>query len=209
MFDSTDDNDPAVEARAKPDDVTSGSPGWERILAWLRAQERWVLLATVAFQVVVLCSMIASKAAILWSGDVVLLRVVPVDPRDMFRGDYVTLGYEIGRVPPQGVEGLSVPLTRATAPQWQGRQVYVTLAPESDGLHYQAGPVSTSSPPRGTRFIAGKLGDGGRITFGIESYFVQEGKGKAYEAAIREHRLSAEVSLSASGQATLRGLRIE
>jgi len=194
---------------AKRLDARSWIAGWERVLAWLKARERWVLLATVAFQVVVLTGMIAGKLVPLRTGDVVLLRVEPVDPRDLFRGDYVILGYEISRVPPQGIAGLSAPRTMSNAQQWQGRAVYVALEPESDGLHYRGGPVSTVPPPPGTRFIEGALADSRRITFGIESYFVQEGKGKAYEAAIRNHRLWAEVAVTPTGRAALRGLRIE
>ena len=87
--------------------------------------------------------------------------------------------------------------------------MYVELEPEADDLHYRGGIVSTSLPMPGTRFIQGTLADPSRIEFGIESYFVQEGKGKEYEKAIRDHRLSAEVALTSSGQAALRGLRIE
>ncbi|MFO0888573.1 MAG: GDYXXLXY domain-containing protein [Isosphaeraceae bacterium] len=204
MFDPEIDDGPVGPAKAEWKTDTAG-----RVLGWLRAQERWVLLATVGFQLLVLGGMIAGKAAILRSGDVVLLRVVPVDPRDLFRGDYVILGYEVGQLPPGGIEGLPGPLERSNAESWQGREVFVSLVPEEDGLHYGQGRVSVSRPPPGTPYITGRLAAGGRIGFGIESYFVQEGRGKAYEAAIREHRLSAEVALTSDGRATLRGLRIE
>jgi uncharacterized membrane-anchored protein len=140
---------------------------------------------------------------------VVLLRVVPVDPRDLFRGDYVILGYDITRVPPDGVAGLPHPMVQSNALEWKGRTVYVTLEPEGDGQHYRGGPVGATPPSPGTKFIQGTLVDTWRISFGIESFFVQEGKGKQYEDAIREHRLWAEVALSPSGKAALRGLRIE
>ncbi len=42
---------------------------------------------------------IAGRAAILRNGAEVLLKVEPVDPRDLLRGDYVSLGYEISRIP--------------------------------------------------------------------------------------------------------------
>ena len=43
--------------------------------------------------------MIAGRAAILRNGQEVLLKVEPIDPRDLLRGDYVRLGYEIRNVP--------------------------------------------------------------------------------------------------------------
>jgi uncharacterized membrane-anchored protein len=161
------------------------------------------------FQILVLTGMIAGKAITQRSGESILLRVVPVDPRDLFRGDYVILGYEISRIPPGGINGIAVSRTPGNASDWQGRMVYVSLVLESDGLHYGGGTVSTVPPPPGVRFIEGTVADPRRITFGIESYFVQEGKGKKYEDAIRNHRLSAEVALTSSGHAALRGLRIE
>ena len=50
-------------------------------------------LAQIAF----LSWMIAGRAAILRDGREVLLKVEPVDPRDLLRGDYVVLTYEITR----------------------------------------------------------------------------------------------------------------
>ena len=181
----------------------------DHALAWFRARERWVFLAAVVFQILVLTGMIAGKAISQRSGDLILLRVVPVDPRDLFRGDYVILGYEISRIPPRGIDGLPAARRWDNAPDWQGRTVYVSLVPESDGQHYGGGAVSTVPPAPGVRFIAGTVVDPFRITFGIESYFVQEGNGKKYEDAIRNHRLSAEVALTSRGHALLRGLRID
>ena len=181
----------------------------EHALVWFRARERWVFLAAVVLQILVLMGMIAGKAISHRTGDLILLRVVPVDPRDLFRGDYIILGYEISRIPPRGIDGLPVPRRWDNARDWQGRTVYVRLVPESDGQHYGGGPVSTVPPPPGVRFIEGTVADPFRITFGIESYFVQEGKGKRYEDAIRNRQLSAEVAVTSSGHALLRGLRIE
>src|SRR3954468_14416646 len=94
--------------------------------AWLHAHERWVFLATAAFQLLVLCGMIAIKAIPYQTGDTVLLRVVPVDPRDLLRGDYVILGYEISRVPVMGIAGLPRHrMTPANVSEWRGRTVYV------------------------------------------------------------------------------------
>jgi uncharacterized membrane-anchored protein len=116
------------------------------------------------------------------------------------RGDYVTLGYDISRVPVGGVRGLAGPSRDA-----EGQTVYVTLVPEADGRHYRGGEVSTT-PPASGRFIRGTLTRWGGIVFGIESYYVQEGKGHDYENAVRQHRLSAEVALSSGGRPSLRGL---
>ena len=62
---------------------------------------RIFLFAGVGLQLVVLIGMIVFKAMPLWTGEPILLRVVPVDPRDMFRGDYVAISYDFSRIPPR------------------------------------------------------------------------------------------------------------
>ena len=64
-------------------------------------------------------------------------------------------------------------------------------------------------PPTSGRFIRGTVTPSGTAQYGIESYFVEEGKGHDYEQAVRDHKLSAEVLIDASGNAQLRRLVIE
>lgn len=186
--------------------VGTALPGrrWDHWFSWLKHRERGLLLAAAGLQVLVLLAMIAMRLAILARGDTVLLRVTPVDPRDLFRGDYVILSYEFSRVPPGGIQGLSP----NWSDEWRDRPVYVTLVPEDDGKHWRMGSVSVNRPASG-KYIQGKVKNWGQLEFGIESYFVQEGQGLEYERAVRERRLSAEVALTPDGQAMLRGLKME
>ena len=177
-------------------------------LGWLRKRERAVLIAAIGLQVVVLLAMIALRALPLLFGDTVLIRVVPVDPRDLFRGDYVVLGYEFSRVPAAGIDGLPPEIAGVRSRDWEGRTVYVSLAPEPDGAHWRAGMVGIHRPAGG-RYLRGRIAGYNRLEFGIEAYYVQEGKGREYEKAVQERRLSAEIAVTSSGQAALRGLRIE
>lgn len=50
-------------------------------------------------QIIFLGWMIVDRAAVLRHGREVLLKVEPVDPRDLLRGDYVILSYGISRIP--------------------------------------------------------------------------------------------------------------
>jgi uncharacterized membrane-anchored protein len=124
----------------------------------------------------------------------VLLQVEPVDPRDLLRGDYVTLGYAFNRLPMGTFQA--------------GQAVYVTLIPERDGRHYRMGQCLTEPPTSGV-FIRGKAQGNQWATYGIESYYVQEGTGHDYERAVRSRRLWAEVALDRGGNPTLRRLVIE
>ena len=49
----------------------------------------------VALQLVFILGLVAYKEVTLRFGTEVMLQTVPVDPRDLFRGDYVTLRYGI------------------------------------------------------------------------------------------------------------------
>jgi uncharacterized membrane-anchored protein len=183
------------------------TPTWpDRIFAAFRKRERQVLLLAVLLQVVVLGGMIVHRATPLVTGDTLLLRVIPVDPRDLFRGDYVILSYDFSRVTTGRIEGLQQ--SRRNSNHWKGRTVYVSLVPESDGRHWRADKFSTSRPTSG-KYLCGKLVGWNRIEYGIESYYVQEGTGLDYERAVRSRKLSAEVAVTSTGQATLRGLKIE
>jgi uncharacterized membrane-anchored protein len=177
------------------------------ILGWLKARERKVLLVTVIAQLVILMGMIVMRAVPLVTGQTVLVRVQPVDPRDLFRGDYVILSYDFSRISRDGIEGLPE-YERGKSWKLEGRPVYVPLVPDSVPGHYRAAKV-TVVKPEGGLFIKGQLERYGSVTYGIESYFVQEGTGRVYEQAIRERKLSAELAVSPSGQAALKGLRIE
>lgn len=55
-------------------------------------------IAAVVTQVLALGYIAGEREWILHTGRTIWLRTAPVDPRDVMRGDYVRLDYEIGRV---------------------------------------------------------------------------------------------------------------
>jgi uncharacterized membrane-anchored protein len=147
-----------------------------------------ILVAGVGLQIAILAVMIATPLRTILSGQSVLLRVVPVDPRDLFRGDYVILSYEFSRVPNEiAVEMASGKLAADT--------IFVTLEPEQDGRHYRATHFGLSRPAEGI-YLRGRIKNRFSIEYGIESFFVQEG-------------LSAEVVVDSKGNAMLKGLVVD
>ncbi len=192
-----------LEVAVDSPESSSVGPNWlNRGLDWLKDHHRAVLLLGGALQVIVLVSMIVICVMPSVTGETVLLRVVPVDPRDLFRGDYVILNYEISRIPSEGISGQ---LGQVGVFE-QGRTVYVSLVPEDDGRHWRADRFSFEQPSGLS--IRGTITRGRRIEFGIESYFVQEGEGLKYERAVRQG-LSARVAVAPDGKAALTGLVIE
>jgi uncharacterized membrane-anchored protein len=177
------------------------------VFAWLKSRERQILLVTAAAQLLILLGMIALRALPLITGRTVLVRVVPVDPRDLFRGDYVILSYDFSRTPREGIEGLSAQ-EREDWRKLEGRSVYAPLVRDSVPGHWRAEKVTVVKPDTGP-FLKGQMGRYGSLEFGIEAYYVQEGTGRRFEQAIRDRRLSAELAVTSSGQAALKSLRIE
>ncbi|HEY4233875.1 MAG TPA: GDYXXLXY domain-containing protein [Lacipirellulaceae bacterium] len=175
-------------------------------LDWLSMHALTVLAVGAILQLMVLLTMIVSPLATLMTGEPVLLRVVPVDPRDLFRGDYVILGYEFSRPSADGSAPTAVTWNRLA--ELRGKTLYVRLETEEDGKHWRSVGYELE-PPSSGKFIRGVVTPGGTVQYGIESYFVEEGKGHDYEQAVRDHKLSAEVLIDSSGAAQLRRLIIE
>ncbi|HTU91425.1 MAG TPA: GDYXXLXY domain-containing protein [Gemmataceae bacterium] len=173
-------------------------PFADRLVAVVKGWEKRVLLASIGFQLVVLLVMTALRAYALEQGNVYYVHVQPVDPRDLFRGDFVILSYAFSRLPS---ELWGDPQAK------DGRTIYVELVPEGDGKHWRAGRYSFSPPVHGP-YLRGKIVDRGRIEYGIESFFVQEGQGRRYEQAVRSGRLTAEIAVAPDGQAVLRNLHV-
>ena len=177
-------SDADVGAAKGPTGLLAFSPRFDRI----------AVVVAVVFQLVILVTIIISRTVPYVGAPTVLVQVEPVDPRDLFRGDYVTLGYAFSRTP---------------AGKYQpGHPVYVTLVAEKDGRHYRVGEFLYGPPTSGV-FIRGTAQGYGRATYGIESYYVQEKKGHDYEKAVGERRLWAEVAIEEEGSPAIRGLVIE
>ena len=111
-------------------------------------------LLVALLQVGFLAALIEGRASILRDGREVLLKVEPVDPRDLLRGDYVRLGYEITTLERSLFEAGTETLAGGTA-------IMVRLEPAEDGLWKAAGariadrPVAV--PDAGAVEIAGRV----------------------------------------------------
>lgn len=187
-------------------------PGWlERLIAWCSGHERLLLAAIAGAQLAVLGGMIVVDALPLVVGETVVLPVQPVDPRDLFRGDYVILQYDFSRpgMPARtGVPSAAVASPAAPVDGWKEDQpVYVTLARSADSGHWQATSIRATPPPAGATYLRGRY-TGGQFLFGIEAFYVQEGTGRVLEQARNRGELMAEVAVAPWGQAALRELHV-
>jgi uncharacterized membrane-anchored protein len=181
------------------------------------------LLARYILAALLLCglilAMVYQRAEILRNGQEVRLEVVPVDPRDLFRGDYVVLDYRISSVDlPKG----------ATSDFRRGQKVFVTLRPNETGK-VRAVAISADRPAvsgadiviLGTVTAASACSSnesgirdcksGNRavlVKYGLESYFVPQGEGKKIETT-EKARLEVVAAVTPSGQSAIKRLLID
>ena len=166
-----------------------------------------IALAGVALaQTGVLAAMVFDRTLLLKNGREIVLPIIPVDPRDLFRGEYVRLGYEIGTVPLQLLVGPS--------PQ-RNAAFYVTLQKNPQGGWTPVKVTSTlpneTDPDRIVLKARTRVpfAFGPRVNYGIESYFVPEGQGRRLEDLARDKRMAARVAVDARGNAAIKGLIID
>jgi uncharacterized membrane-anchored protein len=184
-----------------------GSPSWlDRVAGWASRRERTLLVAIVLGQLLVLVAIATLHAAPLVFGQTVVLDTLPVDPRDIFRGDYVILRYAFSiSAAVNSAVGSPSPGNAPPTFAWQEDQpAYVPLTQLADG-QWQASPAQPT-PPATKPYLTGRY-TAGQFRFGIEAYYVQEGEGKSLEDANRAGKLQAEIAVAPWGQATLRALR--
>lgn len=144
---------------------------------------RWVWVV-VALQAVVLLAWATYHENIRRSAPTVRLKTLPVDPRDIIRGDYMILNYEISRA---GAAGRGA---------GAGGDVFVVLKPV--GAHHVISEILTDEPmeddPRlWVRANAFGSPEDLRLDYGIERFFVPEGRGTP-----RFNTLEVEASVSAT-----------
>jgi uncharacterized membrane-anchored protein len=168
----------------------------------------------------ILSGMIVGHAWPLWTGRVVTMKVVPVDPRDLFRGEYVHLDtaanqlYRAGStVAPSATWSVVRPVDRVFEDARRGSIVYVQLAASPSGDYV---PVSVSADP-----VAGAFNLRGRVKYasgpqvlyvdyGLDAFYMQEGSARRVEQAIRQQRnVQMQVAIGSSGRARIKTLLID
>jgi uncharacterized membrane-anchored protein len=130
----------------------------------------------------------------------VRLAVAPRDPRDLLRGVYVDLRFEINEIPASMIAGDR---------PGSGDAVWVTLAARDGGYAAVAASGTRPTPAPDQRVIAGHVQSypGARslfVQYGIERFYVPERAG-----AVPRGKLEAEVALSPSGRPFLTRLFVD
>ncbi len=184
-----------------------------------RIPRLWLFAIAGLIQVVLIALMVGDRVRILRTGTEVMLHTQPVDPRDLLRGDYVILSYDITRLPSGALKDTPV--------LGESPFVFVKLAPKADGF-YQAlsvhrEPVAVAS---GEVLIRGRVSRGSQCTadrephvqvfcdtlmldYGIESFFVPQGEGRELENARNERKLAVIAAVAPGGRAAIKRLLLD
>lgn len=170
-------------------------------------------LAAFLIQAGLLGWLIVDRALLLKNGKEIRLAVVPVDPRDMLRGDYVVLAYPISQLSAGDLNGEDE--------FHEGDTIYVSLADvEGD---WKAISMGHAKPAHGL-FLRGTVSDRFaqtgctdpaseclqyRVAYNLERFFVPEGTGRELESLRNNQRMSVDVAVSADGRAALKRLLVD
>ncbi|MGA0134248.1 MAG: GDYXXLXY domain-containing protein [Opitutales bacterium] len=200
--------------------TTDWSPTWlERPFAFLSAKARPIALVCALLQAGGLLWMAWHHGRPAETGERFLLRCRALDPRDLMKGDYVILGYEFSNPTQDDISRLNNEWsalnggesgTSNQVPYWNlpdDTEVFLPLKVDAKGVAGAGAP--TLNRPASGPYLRGHAGSRrfGLVRFGIEAFYVEEGKGKEWEKLRNEGRLVAEIGVLPDGRAGLVGLR--
>ena len=164
--------------------------------------------AVAVLQVGFLSWMIAGRAAVLRDGREVLLKVQPIDPRDLLRGDYVRLGYDISVL----TGTIFVPPVKQS--EHGDHQVWVLLKPgEGSVFEAKAAALDRDALPetgpdgvviRGSVSPLPFAEERTSATYGIERFYLPEGEGKPIERDMRERPFFVVAAVAEDGAAQIK-----
>lgn len=167
--------------------------------------KRFFLVLLFIIWLLVLFGFFAFKQFTVSTGTKILLETMPIDPRDLLRGDYVVLNYKISRL-----DTSKIPCDTNIQSFSRGDKIYVVL--KKDGNAWSAQEIKKRMPAGNPVFIKGTLWGvyppNLHLSYGIESYFVPEGQGRNIET-YRGNNLTAEVITDKFGNAVLNKLFID
>lgn len=147
--------------------------------------------------------MVVDRVRLIKGGQEIVLPIRPVDPRDLFKGDFVRLGFDISRVdrkllPVDVVNAkretvVYVTIERDAADKWQPVAVATALSSK-------VAPNQIVIQGRSNRYVPEA------IRYGLERYYLPEGTGGRIEDMARKSQISAIVAVDAKGRAAIKGL---
>ncbi|MDP4164343.1 MAG: GDYXXLXY domain-containing protein [Bacillota bacterium] len=166
------------------------------------------LLVACSLPVLILLGMCVTPLYTILYGKEIILQTKPIDPSDMFRGDYVSLRYEAEEVPKSLVESA---VLKAANDGQTNFKVYVNL--EKKGAVYTPSKVTLKKPDHGV-YLNGNFSymtppddqrDVAFIEYSLDKYFVPDNTGTKWEQNATKGAVWAKVKVN-NGYAVLTGI---
>lgn len=172
-----------------------------------------LLIGALVIQVAVVTVMLVSAVMPLWTGSDVVIVARPVDPRDMMRGDYVALDYDIDHV---RIDTITTDLVPGDHVRY-GDVLYVALQPNDSSV--TATGIYKDEPTTGL-FLKGRCTDPETITehkgvrssmihltYGIEEYYTDPETAQQLERTMQRSKgLPVHIMIDSHGNARIRQL---
>ncbi len=164
-----------------------------------------LLILVLALQCAWIAYTVATQEHALSHGQIILLETRRVDPRDLLRGDYLILDYNISDVP----TNLFSPPVNKDLPY--GTKIFVALVPGTNQF-YRVSRASTNGLAAGIgEVLVQGHSDGNRwnasnavhVVYGIEKYFVAEGQGNP------AGKLTVQAVVPASGRVKIKEVFVD
>src|SRR3989339_1113119 len=164
-------------------------------------------IIAIVIQMAILFFIILFKLLILSGGEEVFLKIRPADPRDPFRGDYITFQYDISRIKGSFFD--------SSEKIKYGDKIYIPLLKRKN-YHIATNRISKNKPDTGI-FIKGTVNDirirqkGDSldevfVSYGIEEYFIPENSGR--NVSFNRQNTFAKVVLDKNGNAVLKNVYV-
>lgn len=180
--------------------------------------KRKVFYLIVLVQVLFLVGMILANQSISWGGREIILETEPIDPHSLFSGEYVALNYDISTLELGDIRYPEVKASELEEYFTRGSRIYVQLTRQGD--IWKAVGISRSRSDMGNEmYISGRIRYFSKgwqngeirepakidIAYGIESYYMAEGKARNYEG--REMQgMKVKVALDQLGRSKVMAL---
>jgi uncharacterized membrane-anchored protein len=157
----------------------------------------YILAGTIALLVLIFGGSIAYQEWLLQSGTTTILKTRPVDPRDLFRGEYVVLSYEF-ELEPKVKDILDT--------MKAGDPIYIQFAENAEGVAYVVSAQTKKPISLNGLWLHGEKSERrNRIDIpNLAQFYVPEGSGRAIEMLRSD--LHVEVAIK-NGQARIVQLR--
>ncbi|OGF24847.1 hypothetical protein A2331_04875 [Candidatus Falkowbacteria bacterium RIFOXYB2_FULL_34_18] len=174
-------------------------------------------ILAVSIQILVILIIIIFKYSVLTGGSAVFLEIMPVDPRDPLRGDYVTFQYKIS----------SINRYSFNYEPYNGDIIYIPLRQQGQYWNVIGGISKNKNDMNNKLFIKARVVSGGklsgaksfssfsddnwdtsiRVQYGIEEYFIPEGAGRNFN--FWNKKAKAKVMIDDYGNAVFKQLYID